>query len=162
MAFKETLTDEIKAGPWPTYYPTNLSGKSNRHGLELEFEANPSRKTSLRVNYTYLISRDADKAIEIRRPRHEIFFKGNYNLGSANEFIELTIKNVAGNRDNYPTNWASQKMPDYTVVGLNSSWDYSGILFGAGISNLFDAHNSDSWGYRNPGRSLFLNGKIKL
>ena len=163
VAFKETLTDEIKAGPWPTYYPTNLSGKSNRHGLELEFEANPSIKTSLHVNYTYLISRDADKAIEIRRPRHEIFLKGNYNLGSANEFIELTIKNVAGNRDNYPTgNWASQKMPDYTVVGLNLSWDYSGILFGAGISNLFDAHNSDSWGYRNPGRSLFLNGKIKL
>ena len=117
--------------------------------MELEFEANPSIKTSLHVNYTYLISRDADKAIEIRRPRHEIFLRGNYNLGSANEFIELTIKNVAGNRD-------------YTVVGLNLSWDYSGILFGAGISNLFDAHNSDSWGYRNPGRSLFLNGKIKL
>lgn len=155
-AFKETLTDEIKAGPWPAYFPTNLSGKSNRHGVELEFQAYPSEKTSVHSNYTYVISRDANKEIEVRRPRHELFIRGQYFWGSNDGIIELNLKNIAGNRDIYPTDYASQKMPDYTIFGLKSSWNFNGIRFGAGISNLFDGNSSDTWGYRNPGRSFYL------
>ena len=60
--FKETLTGEITAGPWPTFFPTNATGKSRRHGTEFDLSVG-YEKLELHSNYTYVISRDANKNI---------------------------------------------------------------------------------------------------
>ena len=159
IVFKETLTGEITAGPWPTYFPTNSNGKSRRHGTEFDLSVKLREKLELHSNYTYVISRDANKNIESRRPRHEFFMRVRRSFQTEKQYVEINIKNVADNYDAYPTNWSQRKMPDYTVTGLNIGWQLGGIAIYSGISNLFDVNNSDVWGYRNPGRAVYLTAK---
>ncbi len=159
VIFKETLTDEITAGPWPTFFPTNSIGKSRRHGIEFDITLKPYEKLELNSNYTYIISRDSNKNLESRRPRHEFFTRLRQNFKNEKQYVEVNIKNVAGNYDSYPTNWSQRKMPDYTVTGLNIGWQFGKIAIYSGISNLFNVNNSDVWGYRNPGRSLYITAK---
>ena len=157
--FKETLTGEITAGPWPTFFPTNATGKSRRHGAEFDLSFKLDEKLELHSNYTYVISRDANKNIESRRPRHEFFMKARRSFQTEKQYVEINIKNVAGNYDSYPTNWSQRKMPDYTVTGLNIGWQLGDIAIYSAISNLFDVNNSDVWGYKNPGRAVYLTAK---
>ena len=157
--FKETLTDEITAGPAPNFYPTNAVGKSNRHGTEISLDIYPTEKIFIKTNYTYLISRDANKNIEVRRPRHILDLIGRYQFSNNINFAEIALKHVANNMDSYPVNWAAKKMPDYTTVNIKTGLEIKNIAFNTEVSNLFDVNNSDVWGYRNPGRSIFFTAK---
>ena len=141
------------------FFPTNSTGKSRRHGTEFDLSVKLREKLELHSNYTYVISRDANKNIESRRPRHEFFMRVRRSFQTEKQYVEINIKNVADNYDAYPTNWSQRKMPDYTVTGLNIGWQLGGIAIYSGISNLFDVNNSDVWGYRNPGRAVYLTAK---
>ena len=159
--FHDKLNNEIRADAAP-YTPYNETGESKRKGIELEGQFYPQPQIKISGNYTYLVAKEPNGTVEARRPRHMLNSRIEYEFLESHGHIALSATRVVKNYDSYPGVWTSRKLPDYTKFDLSSSFKITEELSITGqISNLFDTHFSDNWGWRGSGRSFYLNATAK-
>lgn len=165
--FKEAITDEITyaygAGPGGQSIYVNQSGRSPRHGFEVSSLVQPLDNLDFRLAYTWLMARDPDRTVEVRRPRHEGTLAVTWRpLDSTT--LTTDIRHVAGNYDSrYFGTPGKAKMPSYTVVNLIGRYALTdNIDLTARAVNLFDKQYEDVWGYAKRGRTVYFGISARL
>ncbi len=161
--YRQRLHDEIVDTFDPATYlssTANTTGISHRSGVEAELSWRVAKSLRLSVYYAYLHSTQPDAATpgqvpEVRRPKNS----GSVELdGTAGRFTYgASIAYVGAQLDR-------NQDPPYQLVSLRSYWlagarvAYSvakGVeLFGR-VSNLFNNHYEDVYGYRTEGRGIY-------
>ncbi|MCR9259390.1 MAG: TonB-dependent receptor [Pseudomonadaceae bacterium] len=157
--FEADLDDEI-ASSFPSVI--NLTSKSDRQGVELSADWQPSEQVSLNANYTYT---DAEEpaGIEVRRPEHMASL--NVAYATLDDRLNLAASAVYNGNSfdsdfrNFFTNGFIAERTEidrHTTVNTNVSYAFSEALeVYLRIENLFDEDNSDQIGYASPGRTAF-------
>ena len=166
--FNETLEDEINGFVFdPTTFQftaANVSGRSERQGVELAASAELSRSVDFSASYSYTDSTQADdsgnQVDEIRRPQNVGAFNVNY---VANERVNVNV-NVAYNGSQYdtffppfPPSPERQKLASYTLVTIAASYQMTPRLelFGR-IVNALNEDYEDVFGFNTPGIGVFI------
>lgn len=166
--FNETLEDEINGFVFdPTTFQftaANVSGRSERQGVELTASAEFSQSIDFSASYTYTDSTQPDdlgnQIDEIRRPQNVAAFNVNY---VANERVNINV-NAAYNGSQYdtffppfPRSPEQVKLASYTLVTVAVSYQMTPRLelFGR-IVNLLDENYEDVFGFNTPGIGVFL------
>lgn len=161
--FHSELEDEIDGFFYDsrklTYTARNLSGRSDRKGLETLFRFQPFDGVLLTATYTYLDSEDPDGEQEKRRPEHSgsinaslkfLRDRAKINIGliyngemDDNEFVVGTPETVV-------------KLNAYTLVQLRASYKVTDTweLFGR-VENLLNSNYHEVEGYETPGFGAF-------
>ena len=153
-AFQDQLTNEIVFQGARTI---NEDGKSTRKGLETELQTNISDWAKFRLSHTFLVAKNSDNSIEIRRPRHTLNTSTDLNSPFANGKFTIRTTTVVGNWDNYTDGSGAKKLPNYTLLDFSFSKKISeDINFVAEINNLFDRNHKETWGYNVKGRSAVI------
>lgn len=162
--FNEKLRDEIEAyfvrdeGGVSHYAYRNQQGDSPRQGLEIAARLRATETLGLSLNYTYLDAENPDSSVEVRRPRHEIGLSATWTFAEGRGQVTGDLRHVSGNYDTRGFgDYATAKLPDYTVVGVAAGYDLNDRVRLTGrVVNLFDAEYSDVWGYASQGRTAWL------
>jgi len=166
--FDVTLEDEIDGFVFdPTSFQftaANVSGRSERHGVELTASAELSPSLDFGASYTYTDSTQPDGSgdlvDEIRRPQNVGAFNLNY---AANERVNVNV-NVTYNGSQYdtffppfPRSPERVTLASYTLVTLAASYQMTPRLelFGR-IENLLDEDYEDVYGFNTPGIGAFI------
>jgi vitamin B12 transporter len=153
-AFQDQLTNEIVFKGANTI---NENGKSTRNGLETELQTNISDWAKFTLNHTFLVARNSDKSLEIRRPRHTLNTSTDLNAPFSSGKFTIRTTTVVGNWDNYTDGTGIKKLPDYTLLDFSFSRKIlEDINFVAEINNLFDKNHKETWGYNVRGRSAVI------
>jgi vitamin B12 transporter len=130
----------------------NILGTSKRQGVEIAANMPLGDRTNLGLAYTYS---DAKRQTGTRIglvPRHEL------TLTLEGEITDrlsagASVKHVADRLNDF----ASAPMPDYTVVGVDASYQVSDTAEAyLRIENLFDEDYQTSEGYSTSGRAAFV------
>jgi vitamin B12 transporter len=157
--FNETLTNEITyvfGGAGANYF--NQTGKSKRKGVEVSGTLQATDTLALRMGYTYLEAKNPDGSIETRRPRTELTMGMTLDTFSGRGSVSADLRHVAGNLDTQ--SWgssATREMPNYTTVDVAARYDLTQAVSLTGrVTNLFDKETSDTWGYANRGRAIYV------
>ncbi|SEN08740.1 vitamin B12 transporter [Gemmobacter aquatilis] len=161
--FNEKLTDEITyvygAAPDGSGRATyeNQPGTSPRQGLELAGRLQATDALSLALNYTWLDAENPDGSVEIRRPEHEIGLSATLQTFGGRGSVTGDIRHVMGNWDTqYWGSYPTVELPDATTVNLSASYDLTeSVQLTGRVTNLFDAENTEVWGYATQGRTLY-------
>lgn len=162
--FKETLEDEISYvfggapdGSGRASY-VNQDGESPREGVEVTGRLQATDTLSLALNYTWLDAKNPDGSVEIRRPEHELGLSATLATRDGRGSVTADLRHVAGNWDtqfwgSYPT----VELPDATTVNLAGRYDLTDrVVLTGRITNLFDADNTEVWGYATEGRRAWV------
>ena len=166
--FDETLEDEIDGFVFDPasfqFTAANVSGRSERHGVELTVSAELSPSLDFGASYTYTDSTQPDGSgdlvDEIRRPQNVGAFNLNY---AANERVNVNV-NVTYNGSQYdtffppfPRSPERVTLASYTLVTLAASYQMTPRLelFGR-IENLLDEDYEDVYGFNTPGIGAFI------
>jgi len=166
--FHADLEDEIATVFTPTFEstPVNQTGRSERHGLEAVLEAQFGADWSLRGSYSRLDADDPDGEPELRRPQHTgslnvnrqlLGGRGNLNLSllyngeqEDSEFVDATPQTRAA-------------LDGYWLVNLAGQFAVTESLeLFARAENLFDEGYTEVFGYRSPGRGLYVGMRARL
>lgn len=136
----------------------NILGTSKRQGVEIAANMPLGDRTNLGLAYTYS---DAKRQTGTRIglvPRHEL------TLTLEGEITDrlsagASVKHVADRLNDF----ASVPMPDYTVVGVDASYQVSDTAEAyLRIENLFDEDYQTSEGYSTSGRAAFVGLRAKF
>jgi vitamin B12 transporter len=136
----------------------NIPGTSVRKGLELAAELPLGDRANLELAYTYTDARRQTGARIGLVPRHELVLRLQ---GDVTDRISAgaTVKHVADRMNDF----ASAAMPDYTVVGVDASYQVNDLAEAyIRIENLFDEDYQTSEGYGTAGRSAFVGLRAKF
>ena len=163
--FRQDLEDEINGFVFDpdTFLSTaeNMSGSSDRNGIELAASWAAGNGVDVGASYTYTDSSEQDFAgnevRELRRPRHS----GSVSLGyrSRNDAFETTlVADYGGTRQDmffppWPEPPTVVTLGNYWVVDLTAQYrlNRTVALFVRG-SNLLDDDYEQVYGYRTQGR----------
>ena len=160
--FDETLSDEISSvNVGGVRRPVNLSGESDRQGVELSLDLTPVEALTLRASYTYLEASEPDGAREVRRPRHAGSLGADYAFlgGRATAGAEAVWAADAVDFDFGDPSFASPRagLDDYVVVNLRAAWRVNErVEVYGGVRNLFDADYQEVLGYAEAPLTGFL------
>jgi len=177
--FNDELTDEIASGPSATpgvSTPINLSGTSDRQGIEIAARFDITDRLNTRLSYTWIDATETvpngvgatREAIEIRRPEHEFSIGIDYTLPNDRTRLSLDATHVSGLYDlnfktadfvnpSAPENFDRTKLSDYTVVNLGFTHDITDqVRLNGRIANLFDESYEELEGYATQGRTVYL------
>ncbi|QCO58056.1 TonB-dependent receptor (plasmid) [Pseudorhodobacter turbinis] len=164
--FNETLTDkitDISTGPG-TFGFINQGGKAKRQGIEVTGNMQATDVLALRLGYTYIDAKNPDGATETRRPRNELTLGATYETFGGRGAVSADLRHVSGNYD--LQGWGArsvEKLPDFTTLDVAAHYDLSDRVTLTGrVSNLFDKDTSDSWGYANRGRAVYVGLNAKF
>ena len=172
--FDERLEDEINGFVFDPvsfqFTAANVSGRSERQGVELMVSAELSRYLELDASYTYTDSTQQDQGgnqiDEIRRPHHLGAFNLNY---AANDRVNVNV-NVAFNGSQFdtffppfPQSPERRKLANYKLVTLAASYQLTPRLtFFGRIENLLDEDYEDVLGFNTPGIGAFIGVRTEL
>lgn len=163
--FRQDLEDEINGFVFDpdTFLSTaeNMSGTSDRNGIELAAQWRPGDGIEVGASYTYTDATEQNIAgndiRELRRPRHA----GSLSLGyrSEGEAFQATLSaDYGGTRQDmffppWPEPPAVVTLRNYWVVDLTAQYrlNDSVVLYARG-SNLLDEDYEQVYGYRTQGR----------
>lgn len=162
--FNETLSDEI-SGTGTTV--TNLSGKSERQGVEISGSFEPIDGLTVGVSYTYLDAREPGGAQEVRRPKHAAganiayrFFDDRATIGA-----DVTYNGTTQQRSWGGPGFSGPRMAvdDYLKVDLNASFAVTEKveIFGS-VENVFDAKYQEVLGYEGQPITGYAGVKVKF
>jgi vitamin B12 transporter len=130
----------------------NILGTSKRQGVEIAANMPLGDRTNLGLAYTYS---DAKRQTGTRIglvPRHELTLTLEGEI-SDRLSAGASVKHVADRLNDF----ASAPMPDYTVVGVDASYQVSDTAEAyLRIENLFDEDYQTSEGYSTSGRAAFV------
>ena len=140
------------------YTSANISGSSNRKGIEVTMSGEISNALSLNYSYTYVKSDQQDGDIttrEIRRPEHMASL-GIYWMPLDALNIIMNAQFVGSQLDTFyppfPQNPESVKLADHTLVDIAINYEMSekmSVLFK--IDNLFNDNYEEVFGYKTLG-----------
>lgn len=161
--FNEVLRNEI-AGTGTSV--RNLTGKSDRQGVELGLSFNPTDDLTLKASYTYLDATEPDGSPEVRRPEHSgglsaeyRFLDGRATIGGSatisGAFFDLDFSDPAANLPPYVA--PKVELDDYVVVDLYGSYKLTehAELYGK-VVNLFDADYQEVLGFGTQPLTAYL------
>jgi len=144
--------------------------KAETKGVEFYVSSKLTENIDLKFNYTYTDAKDLsnnspDKNLPLlRRPKNKLGFNADYNfLDKVNADIEIIYVGERDDKDfnQYPV--PRVKLPDYTLVNLSASYNFTKVLqFYGRIDNLFNKYYEDVLGYATPGQSEYLGIKLNF
>ncbi|HUX93504.1 MAG TPA: TonB-dependent receptor [Ignavibacteriaceae bacterium] len=144
--------------------------KAETKGVEFYVSSKLTENIDLKFNYTYTDAKDLsnnspDKNLPLlRRPKNKLGFNADYNfLDKVNANIEIIYVGERDDKDfnQYPV--PRVKLPDYTLVNLSASYNFTKVLqFYGRIDNLFNKYYEDVLGYATPGQSEYLGIKLNF
>ncbi|WP_050525891.1 TonB-dependent receptor plug domain-containing protein [Pseudorhodobacter aquimaris] len=158
--FNETLIDEITDIPTGggTYGFINQSGKAKRQGVEVSGDLQATDLLALRMGYTYIDAENPDGSVETRRPRNELTLGATYETFGGRGSVSADLRHVSGNYDKQ--GWgagAVEKLPAFTTLDVAARYDLNDRVTLTGrVTNVFDKETSDTWGYANRGRAIYV------
>lgn len=164
--FSQDLRDEIMTKTLSGISePYNYNEKSKRHGVEISATLNLVHGFTAGASYTYTTSRDGNKILEVRRPRHSGAFNVAYTFyeDRARLFGEAVFNGRMD--DNVFVTGLPPRLTlgSYTVVNIGGSYKFTDKLEGfARIENLFDKKYQEVYGYNTPGRGAFAGLKASF
>jgi vitamin B12 transporter len=162
VGFNELLKNEIVyVSSGATY--ANETSTSRRRGIEIDGSVGLG-PTVISAAYTYLIAKNKDGTIEIRRPRHSATASLSYTPNAFLTDITLSARHTGDNLDSqFWGSYETKKLPNYTIFNLSSRAELteavSAILE---INNSTDKSYQDVWGYASRGRSGWLKIETKF
>jgi len=158
--FDETLTDEIEyisdADP---YNYINQDGDSDRRGVEINTQVQPTRFFTLAGSYTYLDATEPDGSQETRRPRHEVGVTADWHFQSRETVISTAIRHVRGLYDDqfWDGGDTGVQLPNFTTLDLAATHTVNNHLeLIARVTNALDEDYQEVWGYATRGRAGFV------
>ncbi len=167
--FDEYLDNEINGFAFDpalgSFTAVNLTGLSDREGLELSLVTAVSDNLDITANYTYLDATDPDGNDEVRRPRHTSALNANYRLPEYGANLNLNISWV-GDRDDlsfatFPA--TTEILGDYFLANLTASMPITDSFEVYGrIDNLLDEDYEDVFGFATPGLSATAGFRLRL
>ena len=143
----------------------NLSGTSDRRGIELSTEWRINDALRFAANYTFTDATESDASgngsRELRRPRHAGGFSFGYT-STSDRFEILMLADYGGEREDmffppFPLAAERVTLADYWLVDVTARFrlNESLSLFARG-SNLLDEDYEQVYGYATPGRAAFV------
>ena len=156
------ITDLIEDNATFTSF-TNI-GKAHTDGVESFVLLQPLRTLSFRLDYTYTVAQDDLLHEELlERPRDKWNFDTRWQATSKLSLdAELLSSSswIDGNRDfSIPRLTA----PGYTTVNVAANYDLTRQLTVYGrVTNLFDEHYEDPFGFLRPSLGAYAGVKVKL
>jgi vitamin B12 transporter len=155
-------------GPCPAngndcFQETNTE-KAHTDGVESFVLVQPLKTLSLRLDYTYTEAEDdvLHEAL-LRRPRNKWNLDARWQATSKLS-LDTDLLSVSswidGNRD---FSIPRLRAPGYTTVNVSANYDPTDHLTVYGrVTNLFDQHYQEPYGFLRPSRGVFIGLKAKL
>ena len=162
VGFNELLKNEIVyVSSGATY--ANETSTSRRRGFEIDGSVTLGSAV-MSGAYTYLIAKNNDGTIEIRRPRHSATASISYAPTAYVSNITLSARHTRDNLDSqFWGSYAAKKLPNYTTFNLTSRADLTEAVSAVlEINNITDKSYQDVWGYTSRGRSGWLKIETKF
>lgn len=167
--FEANLENEIATVFLPGFRstPVNLTGISQRSGLELAGRAKVARNVTVGGSYTHLNATEPSGLVEIRRPEHSgqadinlAFAEGRGNL-NARVAYNGEMTDQAFLLPLFTVNRVI--LDDYTLVSVAGSFEVTpGVeLFGR-VENLLDEDYQELFGFATPGLNAYGGIRVKL
>ena len=173
--FSQDLRDEINGFVFDPdtflFTAENMPGSSSRKGVELAAIVEVTENLELGGTYTYTDSSEKDDqgsdVTELRRPSHVGSLNANYSFLA--ERAKLTLAaDYGGSRNDiffppFPAPSQIVALDSYWLLDLAVSYDVN-TTFNVFVrtSNLLDEDYEQVYGYRTPGRSVFLGIRVRL
>lgn len=154
--FNETLRDEIVtrfSGGMSS--PLNQTGKSKRRGIEVSASFKLLENLTGTASYTYLIARNPDRSVEVRRPKHSGALNLTYGFldGKASVFTDVTYNGTMQDLEFNPaTPQTRATLKDYVLVNIGGDYKVNDTLTLYGrVENVFNTKYQEILEYRAPG-----------
>ncbi|WP_119168919.1 TonB-dependent receptor plug domain-containing protein [Algihabitans albus] len=165
--FQADLFDEISsdfAGGFTT--PVNLSGESERNGVETSLRIVPFDGLTLTGSYTFMNARQPDDRFEIRRPRHSASFNANWSFLDARANLNLGV-DYNGEAEDLEfataTDRTRVRLDDYTLVSLAGRYrPVEGVEVFGRIENALNQDYQEVFGFETPGRAVFVGARFSF
>ncbi|MBN1237865.1 MAG: TonB-dependent receptor, partial [Gammaproteobacteria bacterium] len=144
----------------------NLSGRSERRGVELSLAATPTRRWQVAASYTYTDAEQPDGAAELRRPRHVASLDNAFSFADGRARLNVGIDHSGAQLDSelvFATPQDRVALPGFTLVGLGADWriDRRWRVYGR-IDNLLDEEYEEWFSYRGRGRAFVAGFAMEL
>ncbi len=163
--FNQNLENEIFSsffGP-----PINLTGESERQGVEVTASIEPVDGFTISSSYTYLDATGLDGLAEVRRPEHSGSVTVAYAFAEGRGLINLGIAyngemdDLAFDAFTFAQNTVT--LQQYTVVNLSAHYDVTDQvrLFGR-VENLLDQNYQEVFGFESAPVAAYGGVRIKL
>ncbi|KUO66033.1 MAG: hypothetical protein APF80_07080 [Alphaproteobacteria bacterium BRH_c36] len=163
--FNQNLENEI----FSTFFgpPVNLSGESERQGVEVTASVRPVDGLTLTGSYTYLDASGVDGLAELRRPEHSGSLNVAYTFAEGRGLVNLGLvyngkmDDLAFNAFTFARSQVTLK--DYTVVNLSAHYDVTEDvrLFGR-VENLLNEDFQQVFGFETAPVAAYGGVRIKL
>lgn len=158
--FQQDLTDEITTSFVGFFTsPVNLTGESERKGMEVALDAEIFDDFTVGASYTYTDSEQPDGQPEVRRAKHIASVNAGYAFCEGRGLIDLNVQYNGEREDSEfiaATPATRVTLDDYVLVNLAASYDVNENveLFVKG-DNLANEDYQDVFGFNTPGAAVF-------
>ncbi|MCH7697136.1 MAG: TonB-dependent receptor [Proteobacteria bacterium] len=176
--FNERLQDEINGfvfdasiGAFGGFTAQNVSGRSNREGVEVTAAIKLLDGLQLRGAYTYTDATEPDatgrQIQEVRRPHHIASLNMDYVFFNERAGLNLNI-NYNGEQIDlffppFPNPQQRVKLASFTLVSLTGSYQMNqNISLYGRIENLLDEEYEEVFGFQTPGIGVFAGVRFAL
>ena len=166
--FRQDLENEINGFVFDpvTFLSTaeNMSGTSNRDGVELAVRWDFSERTGLNASYSYIDS-TSENLREVRRPRHSGSIDIDYGFMDDRGRVALIAAYGGTRTDTFFAPWPTPP----AIVTLSNHWllDLTlqlqvadGVKVFARGTNLLDTDYEHVYGYNTPGRAAYAGVQV--
>ena len=158
--FNQDLQDEIQTnfvGGGLT--PVNLTGTSERQGIEVAASVTLFDQASASATYTYTDATEPNGAVEVRRPEHaaSLFVEYAFLEDRARVFLDLIYNGEMEDLEFInATPRTRVTLDSYTVVNIGGRYDINDNVevFGR-VENLFDEDYEEVFGFNTQGVTAF-------
>jgi vitamin B12 transporter len=159
--FKTDLTNQIATQfVGFNYTAVNLTGQSQRQGVELAGRFKASNQLTLGASYTYLDAKRPNGTEEVRRAPRSGRVDANYAFldGKANANVAVTYNGQMRDTavDSATFSPVSVSLKDYTLVTAGASYKLQpGVEVFGRVENLLNQKYQEIYGYNTPGATAF-------
>jgi len=163
--FHSNLNNEINGFVFDSvsggFSAANVSGQSDREGVEFVLAYSPVDRLTMNMNYTYLDATDGlipnSVSTEVRRPVHSGSINMHYHWERAD--LSLSVSHTGEQQDDYfppvPPYQERVLLKGFTLVSLAGGYQLTPKMrLTARVQNLADQEYEEVFGYQSPGMSI--------
>lgn len=146
------------------YHYANI-GHARTYGVETSLLAHPAATLDLRAAYTWLRADDLTYGGELlRRPHHSLSGTATWRPEDGIETFTTVSWTGAREDDDFALGAPPQvRLPPYLLLSFGGSWQAtSSLSLFARMTNAFDRHYEQVFGYGTPGRAVYAGIKASL
>ena len=163
--FEQDLEQEI----FSTFFgpPRNLTGRSQRQGIEVTARLRPMAGLEILAGYTYLDATEPDGREEIRRPKHKASLDALYRFDEGRGTFGVGVvyngrmKDVVTDAFTFAAGRAT--LDDYTLLRLTGQYRLSDVVevFGR-VENVLDQDYREIYGIATPGLAAYAGVRLRF